>query len=81
MSGLLAFARESEGDLISGYSSHPNLTWKHDQAALKAAITAYSAALEIRKRFTAKHSVDAAGRLEHKIALCRSSIPNLPGSQ
>jgi serine/threonine-protein kinase len=81
MSGLLAFARESEGDLISGYSSQSNLIWKHDQAALKAAITLYSAALEIRQRLTAKHSADAAGRLEHKIAMCGSSIPNLPGSQ
>jgi serine/threonine protein kinase len=81
MSGLLAFARESEGDLISGYSSQSNLIWKHDQAALKAAITVYSSALEIRKRLTGKHSADAAGRLEHKLALCRSSIPNLPGSQ
>jgi tetratricopeptide (TPR) repeat protein len=81
MSGLLAFARECEGDLISGYSSQSNLIEKHDRAALKAAITGYSAALEIRRRFTAKHSADAAGRLEHKIALCRSSIPNLPGSE
>lgn len=80
MSGLLAFARESEGDLVSGYSSQSNLIGKHDQAALKAAIMLYSAALEIRQRLTAKHSADAAGRLEHKIAMCRSSIPNLPGS-
>ena len=81
MSGLLAFAKESEGDLISGYSSQSNLIWKHDQAALKAAITVYSTALEIRQRLTAKHSADAAGRLEHKIAMCRSSNPNLSGSQ
>jgi tetratricopeptide (TPR) repeat protein len=81
MSGLLAFARESEGDLISGYSSQSNLIEKHDRAALKAAITGYSAALEIRRRFTAKHSADAAGRLEHKIALCRSSMPSLPGRE
>ena len=74
MSGLLAFARESEGDLISGYSSQSNLIMEHDQAALKAAITAYSAALEIQQRVTARHSADAAGRLEQKIALCRSSV-------
>jgi hypothetical protein len=80
MSGLLAFARESEGDLISGYSSQSNLIGKHDQAALKAAITAYSAALEIRELLTGKHSADAAGRLEHKIAQCWSSTPNLSGS-
>jgi tetratricopeptide (TPR) repeat protein len=81
MSGLLAFARESEGDLLSGYSSHSNLTENHNRAALKAAITAYSAALEIRQRFTARHSADAARKLEHKIAMCRSSIPNLSASQ
>lgn len=81
MSGLLAFARESDGDLISGYSSQSNLIWKHDQAALKAAITAYSLALEIRQRLAGKHSADAAARLEHKIVLCGSSIPNFPGSQ
>lgn len=80
MSGLLAFARESDGDLISGYSSQSNLIWKHDQAALKAAITAYKLALEIRQRLGGKHSTDAAARLEHKIVLCRSSIPNLPGN-
>lgn len=81
MSGLLAFARESDGDLISGYSSQSNLIWKHDQAALKAAITAYNLALEIRQHLAGKHSADAAARLEHKIVLCRSSIPNLPGNQ
>jgi eukaryotic-like serine/threonine-protein kinase len=81
MSGLLAFARESEGDLISGYSSQSNVIWKHDPEALRAAITAYSSALEIRQRLTGKHSADAAGTLLHKIALCRSSIPNLPKSQ
>lgn len=81
MSGLLAFARESEGDLVSGYSSHSNLIGKHDRAVLTAAITAYSSALEIRQRLGGKHSAGAAGRLEHKIALCRSSIPNLPASQ
>jgi eukaryotic-like serine/threonine-protein kinase len=81
MSGLLAFARESEGDLLSGYSSQSKLIGNDDQAALKAAITLYSAALEIRQRLTARDSADAAGRLEHKIAMCRSSIPNLPGSQ
>lgn len=76
MSGLLAFARESEGDLISGYSSQSDLISTHDQAALKTAITVYSSALEIRQRLTAKPSVDAAAKLEHKIALCQS-IPNL----
>jgi tetratricopeptide (TPR) repeat protein len=81
MSGLLAFARESEGDLMSGYLSQSNLISKHDRAALRAAITAYGLALEIRERLTAKHSADAANRLEHKIALCRSSLPNLPASQ
>jgi tetratricopeptide (TPR) repeat protein len=81
MSGLLAFARESDGDLISGYLSESNLIWKHDQAALKAAITAYSLALEIRQRLAGKHSADAAARLEHKIVLCRSSLPNLPENQ
>lgn len=81
MSGLLAFARESEADLISGYSSESNLISKHDRAALRAAITAYSSAREIRQRLAGKHSADAAGRLEHKIALCRSSIPNLSGSR
>lgn len=75
MSGLLAFARESEGDLISGYSSQSNLIWNHDPAALRAAIAAYSSALEIRQRLAGKHSADAAGRLEHKIALCRSFLP------
>lgn len=74
MSGLLAFARESEGDLIAGYSSQSNSISKQDPAALKAAITVYSAALEIQQRFPAKHSADAAARLEQKIALCRSSI-------
>lgn len=73
MSGLLAFARESEGDLISGYSSRSNLISKHDGTSLRAAITAYNSALEIRQRLPGKHSADAAGRLEHKIALCRSS--------
>lgn len=81
MSGLLAFARESEGDLISGYSSESNLIWQHDRTELRAAITAYSSALEIRQRLPGKHSADAAGKLEHKIALCRSSIPNLARSQ
>lgn len=81
MSGLLAFARESEGDLLSGYSPESNLIGKHDRAALRSAITAYSSALEIQQRLAGKHSADAAGKLEHKIALCRSSIPNLPGSQ
>lgn len=80
MSGLLAFARESEGDLLSGYSSESNLIGQHDRTALRAAITVYSSALEIQQRLAGKHSVDAAGRLEHKIALCRS-IPNLPGNQ
>jgi serine/threonine protein kinase len=78
MAGLLVFARESEGDLISGYSSQSNLISKHDRAALKAAITAYSSALEIQQRLPGKHSADAVGKLEHKIALCRSTIPNLP---
>jgi tetratricopeptide (TPR) repeat protein len=77
MSALLALAREKEGDLISGYSSQSNLIGKHDQAALKAAINVYNAALEIWERLTGKHSADAAGRLERKIALCRSSITNL----
>ena len=81
MSGLLAFARESEGDLISGYSAQSNLISKHDQAALKTAIAVYSAALEIQQRLTTKHSADAAAKLEHKIGLCRSSISNLSGSQ
>jgi len=45
---------------------------KRDQTALKAAITAYSSALEIQERLTGKHSADAAARLEHKIALCRT---------
>jgi tetratricopeptide (TPR) repeat protein len=78
MSGLLAFARESEGDLISGYSSQSNLISKHDRPALRAAITSYNSALKIRQRLAGKHSADAAGRLEHKIAQCRSF---LPGSQ
>ena len=73
MSGLLAFAKESEGDLVSAYSSQSNSLWTHDRAALKAAITVYSSALEIRQ-LTARHSADAVRRLEHKIALCRSSI-------
>ena len=81
MSGLLAFARESEGDLISGYSSQSNLIWKPDRIELRAAITAYSSAREIRQRLAGKHSADAASKLEHKIALCQSSIPNLPVSQ
>lgn len=81
MSGLLAFARESEGDLMSGYSSQSNLIWKQDRAALKAATIAYSSALEIQQRLAGKHSADAARRLEHKIALCRSSIPIPPRSQ
>jgi hypothetical protein len=81
MSGLLAFARESEGDLISGYSSQSNSIGKHDEAVLKAAITVYSAALEIQRRLTARHSADAAGRLEHKIAMCRSSVPKLRGRE
>ena len=80
MSGLLAFARESEGDLIAVYSAQSDSIWQHNQAALTAAITVYSAALEIQQRMTAKHSVAAAGRLKHKIALCQSSIPNLSGS-
>jgi len=71
MSGLLAFARESEGDLISGYSSQSDLIETHDRAALKAAITAYSSALEIQERRTGKHSADAADKLKHKITLCR----------
>jgi serine/threonine protein kinase len=75
MSGLLAFARESEGDLISGYSSESNSIAKHDRVAWRAAITAYSSALQIRQRLAGKHSVDAAGRLEHKVALCRSLLP------
>jgi serine/threonine protein kinase len=80
MSGLLAFARESEGDLISGYSSESDSIGKHDQAASPAAIRVYGSALEIQERLSGKHSADAAGRLEHKIALCRSSTPNLSGS-
>lgn len=71
MSGLLAFARESEGDLIAGYSSQSDVIGKHDQAALKAAVTVYSAALEVWQRLPSEHSADASGRLERKIALCR----------
>jgi hypothetical protein len=74
MSGLLAFARESEGDLISGYSSQSNLISKHDPPALRAAIRSYNSALEIQQRLAGKHSADAAGRLEHKLALCRSFL-------
>ena len=75
MSGLLAFARESEADLISGYSSESNLIRTHDRTALRAAIAAYGSALEIQQRLSGKHSADAAGRLEHKITLCRSFLP------
>ncbi|HEX6044103.1 MAG TPA: serine/threonine-protein kinase [Pyrinomonadaceae bacterium] len=75
MSGLLAFARESEGDLISGYSSQSNQISTHDRAALTAAVRSYTAALEIHQRLSGKHSADAAARLDHKLALCRSFLP------